>query len=327
MNLPPWLFNAALRVFIRLPLSWIKSPDVLRRRFERNARLTFVTPQGAQFAEDRIRCEDGRLMRGLWASVGRPDRRRVILLLHGGAFLVGTLETHKHLAAALAKAAGARAFVPAYRLAPEDPFPAAVEDVLCAYRHLLADRDPAEIAVVGDSAGGGLAFALLLAAQKAGLPPPAAVVGFSPFTDLTLSAPSIRRNARIEAMLPPQRAQECVDNYLQGADPENPLASPALGQFQNPPPALILASTVELLTDNSTMMADALRRDGGDVQIEIWPGLPHAWPLFIGHLGAADRAVALAGAFMAEQMGDTRPRNAPGDHGQTPRPGESRDAR
>lgn len=327
MNLPPWLLNAALRVFIRLPLSWITSHHVLRRRFERNARLTFVAPKGAQFAEDRIRCDDGRLMRGLWASVGRPDRRRVILLLHGGAFLVGTPETHKHLAAALGGAAGARAFVPAYRLAPEHPFPAAVEDALCAYRHLLTDREPSEIAILGDSAGGGLAFSLLLAAQEAGLPPPAAVVGFSPFTDLTLSAPSIRRNARIEAMLPPHRAQECVDNYLQGADPTNPLASPALGHFTNPPPALIMASTVELLADNSTMMAEALRRDGGDVQIEIWPGLPHAWPLFIGRLSAADRAVALAGEFMAARMADTTPRNGGADHGETPRPGDTPDAR
>ncbi|MBY8976687.1 alpha/beta hydrolase [Rhodobacteraceae bacterium NNCM2] len=305
MNLPPWLLNAALRIFMRLPLSRIKSHIVLRRRFQRDAKLIFEIPKGASFGRDNFRGADDRLMPALWASIGRPDRKRVILFLHGGAYLVGSPETHKHIAAALAGAAGMRAFIPAYRLAPEAPFPAAVEDALAAYRHLLADNDPSQIAVAGDSAGGGLMFALLLAAQQAGLPPPAAAVAFSPFTDLTLSAPSIKRNARLEAMLPPQRAQECVDNYLQGADPRNPLASPVYGTFENAPPTLILASTIELLADNSTMMAETLRRSGGDVQLEIWPGLPHAWPLFIGWLRAADRAVELAGGFIRDRMDQT----------------------
>ena len=180
MPLPLWLVNAGLRLFVRLPLGWVKSPQQLRSRFERDAKWLFSAPKGAHFQRDRIRRGDGSDLPILWASLGRPRRERVLLYLHGGAFIVGSPNTHKHLAAALAGAAGVRALVPDYRLAPEHPFPAGLEDALCCYRHLLGTHEPAQIAIAGDSAGGGLVFALLLRLQEDGLPPPAAVVGFSP---------------------------------------------------------------------------------------------------------------------------------------------------
>ncbi|MEM9099168.1 MAG: alpha/beta hydrolase [Pseudomonadota bacterium] len=302
MTLPPWVVNAALRVFVRWPLGWIKTPQAFRARFERDAKIVFRDPKGANYGRDAIRRPDGSLMPALWASLGRPDRTKVILYLHGGAFVAGSPNTHRHLAARLAGATDARTLLPDYRLAPEDPFPAALEDALTAYRHLLASYPPERIAVAGDSAGGGLTFCLLLAAQAEGLPPPAAVATFSPFCDFTLSAPSLKRNARREVMLPPNRASEVVDYYLAGHDPRDPLASPIFGAFTAPPPSLIMASTSEMLADNATIMAECLRKAGGDVQLEIWPGLPHAWPLLLGKLRAAESAVTNAGRFIAARL-------------------------
>ncbi|MEM7237368.1 MAG: alpha/beta hydrolase fold domain-containing protein [Pseudomonadota bacterium] len=305
MNTPPWLLNLLLRVFVRWPLGRIKTPQDLRARFEAYAKLTFQPPKGSTFSREHIRRTDGSLMRAVWASLGRSDRHSALLFLHGGAYLAGSPETHKHLGAALSASAGVKVLLPDYRLAPEHPFPAAVGDALDAYRYLLENHPPERIAVIGDSAGGGLAFALLLALQDAGLAAPAAVVAFSPFTNMTLQSPSFVRNARREVMLPPHRAREAISYYLQDHDPCDPLASPVFGEYRAPPPALILASTSELLTDNATEMAETLRAAGGDTQVELWPGLPHAWPIFIGKLRTADKAVTLAGEFIRRRLQHT----------------------
>ncbi len=240
-----------------------------------------------------------------WASAGRSAPGRAILYLHGGAYLAGSARTHRHLGAALAGAAGVRCLLPDYRLAPEHRFPAALDDAMAAYRHLLATGYDA-IAVAGDSAGGGLAFALLLRAARDGLPPPACIVGFSPWVDLTGRQPSLTRNARRDVMLPAGRIDEVIRFYLGDHDPTDPLASPLFGDWRDPPPALITASRSEILMDEATAIADALRRGGGDVQIELWRGLPHAWPIFIGLISEADETVAHAGAFIARHLA-TRP--------------------
>jgi acetyl esterase/lipase len=242
-----------------------------------------------------------------WASCEGSDDRKVILYLHGGAFVAGSARTHRHLAAALAAAAGARAVLPDYRLAPEHPFPAALDDALAVYRHLLgAGHAPDSIAVAGDSAGGGLAFALLLCAACQGLPRPACAAGFSPWVDLTASQSSLRRNARRDAMLPAGRAAEVARLYLGAHDPADPLASPLFGAWRDPPPALIMASRSEILLDEAVGLAEALRGGGGDVRLELWRGVPHAWPIFMGLLPEADAAVAHAGAFFARHLRTAR---------------------
>ncbi|MEL6479429.1 MAG: alpha/beta hydrolase [Pseudomonadota bacterium] len=301
MPLPLWLVTPALRLLVRLPLRLIASPQRLRAKFERAARLWFRMPDGAHAAEDRLPGPAGPI-RVLWVSLGRPDRHRVILYLHGGAYVMGSPETHRHLAAHLAGAAGVRVLLPAYRLAPEHPFPAGLEDALACYRHLLRTHAPGQIALAGDSAGGGLAFGLLHAIEAADLPPPAAAVGFSPFTDMTLSGESHRRNLRWDAMLPGQRAREVVAFYLAGQDPRDPRASPMLGQLRAPPPSLIFASTYEILKDDALGLAGSLRAAGGDVRLELWPRLPHAWPVLTRLLAASPKAVAEAGRFISQAM-------------------------
>lgn len=288
---------------VKSRLARVSDPAVPRRNLERDARF-FRVPPDARFVEDGLRRPDSSVMGLLWASRGRPDRTRVIVYLHGGAFFCGSPRTHRHLAATLAGVAGARAVLPDYRLAPEHPFPAALDDGVLLWRHLLAQGyAPERMAFAGDSAGGGLAFALLLRLADEGLPQPGAVVGFSPWVDMTEEAGSLRRNARRDVMLPAHRFHDVVEFYLQGHDATDPLASPARGAFRHPPPALVLASRDEILADDAEMLADRLRAGGGDVELALWPRLPHAWPIFCGYLPQADAAVERAGRFIRRHLG------------------------
>ncbi len=298
------LLRLGLRLFVKPALRMTGTPAVFRANFERSARLFFSPPEGSHFVPDTIRRPDGTLMEALWASHGRPDRHRVILYLHGGAYLAGSPRTHRHLGAALSAAAGVRVLLPDYRLAPEHPFPAAPEDALAAYRHLIeAGYEGRHIALAGESAGGGLVFALLLMAADEELPLPAAAAAFSPWTDLTMSGESVRRNARRELYLPVDRAREVIDYYLAGHDPADPRASPIFGAFRHPPPALVMASRSEILRDDAVRIAERLRDAGGDVVLELRSNMPHAWPYFAGVLPEADEAVARSAAFLARHLG------------------------
>lgn len=307
MGLRLYALNLWLRLTVKSKLARMKRPADLKDAMERDAARFLVVPEGAHFVADVIRRQGSPRQVGMidaiWASKGRPDRRKVILYFHGGAYLAGSPRTHRHIGAALAGAAEVRAVLPDYRLAPEHPFPAAVEDAVASYKHLLdAGYEASEIALAGDSAGGGLCFALLLAIQRRELPKPAAVVAFSPWADLTGEAKSLDKNAHRDVMLPVRRLQEVVGYYLGDEDPRNPLASPVFAKWKQPPPVLIMASRSEALLDDATALAEGLRAGGGDVQLELWRGLPHAWPVFLGRLAEADQAVASAGAFLTRHL-------------------------
>ncbi len=303
MRLRVRLLNLWLRFTTKRALNRMKSPDEMRVKMERDAERFFSMPEGAHELSEFIRRPDGSAIESLWLSRKRPDRHRVILYFHGGAYIAGSPRTHRHLAASLAGAAGARSILPGYRLAPEHPFPAALDDAVLVYSHLLdVGYAPQRIAIAGDSAGGGLAFALALKLMDAGVPLPAALVGFSPWTDLTGRAESLTRNALRDAMLPARRLPEVVEYYLGGHPHGDPLASPMLGTWRAPPPALIMASRSEILLDDAVGMAETLRNAGGDVALELWKGLPHAWPIFAGMLSEADAAIENAGRFLERHM-------------------------
>ncbi|MEM9146958.1 MAG: alpha/beta hydrolase fold domain-containing protein [Pseudomonadota bacterium] len=301
LPLPLWLVDKALRLCVKRSLAKERSPQAMRERLERGARLLFHRPSITTLRDDRLE-QGGHSVPALWAETGGDDAP-VLLYLHGGAYLAGSARTHVHLAAALAAATGARACLPDYRLAPEHPFPAAPDDALTAYRALLARGiEATRILLAGDSAGGGLAAALLLAAQDAGLPRPAALALFSPWTDLTGKSPALSANAHSDAMLPPHRMPDVTALILQGAEAAQPLASPALGRFVAPPPSLITVGAGEILLGDAQRLAQALETGGGHVALKVHQGLPHAWPFFRGYLRAADQTIAEAGRFLRRAL-------------------------
>ena len=190
-----------------------------------------------------------------------------------------------------------------YRLAPEHPFPAALEDAVAAYRWLLADgADSRRIAVMGDSAGGNLAFAMLLKARDEGLPLPAAAVGLSPWLDLALASPSFRLNAEADPILNADEAPKFVEYYLAGADPRMPYASPLYGDPAGLPPTLLQVGSDEILRDDSVRMAEKLRAAGCHVELEVWPRMPHVWHLFAPVLPEARRAIERIGTFLDSRL-------------------------
>jgi len=262
-----------------------------RARMEREAAL-MPMPAGASI-------EDRPLGPVPALRVAGPAGGPVLLWLHGGAYCIGSARTHAAMVAALAARIGARAALPEYRLAPEHPFPAAVEDARAAWDALLAEgAEPARIALGGDSAGGGLAFALLHLLLAEGGPAPAAVVAFSPWADLTGAAASLRTLAWRDALLPARRFDEIRNLYLGTADPRDPRASPIFGRFRGAPPALVQSSRAEVLRDDARALVARLAECGAPVRHDEWPHVPHVWQLYQGLLPEADHALDRAAAFL-----------------------------
>jgi acetyl esterase/lipase len=227
------------------------------------------------------------------------ERDRHILYLHGGGYVLGSPMLYRDLTWRIAKRACARILCIDYRLAPEHPFPAAVDDTVAAYRWLVAcGADPRRIVIMGDSAGGGLALAALLKLRDEGAVLPAATVALSPWTDLALTGPSLKRNARPDAIFGAGDWSWTARCYLAGIDPRTPYASPLYGNAAGLPPTLIQVSNDEMLLDDSVRMADKLRAAGCEVELEIWPRMPHGWHLFAKLLPEARQAIERIGTFV-----------------------------
>jgi len=227
------------------------------------------------------------------------------LYLHGGGYVFGSCSHYRDFLWRIANATCSRVLCIDYRLAPEHPFPAAVDDAVAAYRWLLAQgADPHRISFMGDSAGGGLNLATLLRLRDEGTALPAAAVAMSPWTDLTLTGDSMRRFAEADPMLSPEMANAYARWYLADADPRDPYASPLFGDLKGLPPTLIQVGSDEILLDDCTRMADRLRAAGCRVELEIWPRVPHVWQLFARILPEARQAVERIGTFVdAETSG------------------------
>jgi monoterpene epsilon-lactone hydrolase len=229
----------------------------------------------------------------------RPDRH--ILFLHGGGYVTGSPELYRHITWRFAGAAGAPVAAIDYRLAPEHPFPAALDDAAATWHGLLDEGvDPRRAAIIGDSAGGGLALALGLRLRDAGAPLPAAIVAISPWTDLALSGPSLHRNAAADPLQNAADLPFIAASYLAGADPRNPYASPVYGDPAGLPPSLIQVGSDEILVDDAVRMAEGMCQAGCEVALEIWPRMPHVWHAFAPVIPEALRAIARIGEFVQQ---------------------------
>ncbi|WP_411891059.1 alpha/beta hydrolase [Yoonia sp. SDW83-1] len=279
------ILNAWLRYAVRPVLGRARSPERQARAFDRIGPRLFRAPPFICHLTERA--GDLRLH---WISVGRTDPRRVILYLHGGAFIVGSGVAYRGLLGRIAKLTGLRVCAPDYRLLQDTPFPAAFDDAVGAWDALLAKGYlPSDIVLGGDSAGGGLMLALLVRLCARGTRP-AACFAMSPWTDMTLCGDSLR--SREEVLLPVGRMPELVARYLQGAAADDPRASPLFARFDTPPPVLIQVGGGEALLDDARRMADVL---GDAALLRVWDDVPHVWQMFDGYIpeaGAALREIA-----------------------------------
>ena len=286
-----------LRCAVKRRLARVPGPEAAERDFARNARLFLRQPPHLR----QVRGGGGLH----WISAGPCVPGRALLYFHGGGYVAGSPDSHRGLIARLSRHAATEACAPDYPLAPHAPFPAGFEAALAAWAHLrrLGYR-PRAIALAGDSAGGGLALALLARLCAEGTPP-ACVVAFSPWTDLAMTGDSLRRNRRRDPFLPVERIGELVATVRGDADPRDPRLSPLYAEFPGPPPVMLCHGETEILADDASRMADRLRGFGGRVLQEVHPAAPHAWPVFDGWIPEARATLKRAGRFVQESFSDT----------------------
>jgi|SRR5579885_2820373 acetyl esterase/lipase len=236
-----------------------------------------------------------------WVSAPGADPNRAILYLHGGGYVIGSINTHRSLAGRLSRASKARVLLIDYRLAPENPHPAAVEDAVAAYRWMLQQGlKPSRIAVSGDSAGGGLTVATLVAIRDAKLAMPAAGVPISPWVDLEGIGDSMTTKAAVDPIVQKAGLLQMAQAYLAGKDPRTPLAAPLYADLSGLPPLLIQVGTAETLLDDASRLAERARKAGVQVTYEPWENMIHVWHLFAPMLDEGQQAIERIGAFVQE---------------------------
>ena len=271
------LLNGYLRVVEQRKLARTRDVHKIGRDFAKTARLLFRAPRGTQITRSRL-VGAGE---GLRVTPAQTRSDLVVFYIHGGGFVFGSPDTHGAMLGALAQRLGAVAVFPYYRLAPEAPFPAAIEDVAAAYQALLDSGVSAQnIIIGGDSAGGALAFNLLSRLCAGSGPLPRALFAFSPLTDFLHEGASFRENAAREAVLPAAQAGLMAEMYLAGADPRDPDISPLLASYPGAPPVWITVGSTEILRDDARRMAAHLRDQGVSASLEEEHDLPHVWPIF-----------------------------------------------
>ena len=294
MSVRTELVRLGLRWFVKRP-----HPSVAAARAGIAAAQRWVPPPPASTQTSKI--DAGGVPGELIATpASRPDRH--VLYLHGGGYVTGSAALYRNFTWRIAAATRARVVAIDYRLAPEHPFPAALDDAFAACRWLLGGKaEPRRTAVMGDSAGGGLVLALLLKLRDGGHEHPATAVALSPWTDLALTGASLVRNAKSDPMLTVADMRLFAASYLAGADPRLPYASPLYGNPAGLPPTLIHVGGDEIVRDDAVRMAEKMHVARCHVEIEVWPRMPHVWHLFAPVLPEANAAVARIGAFV-EQM-------------------------
>ncbi|GJD81560.1 alpha/beta hydrolase [Methylobacterium gregans] len=287
--------------------------DVIRARLaahprpadlaERRARIESLGAGYALPPDVRVEPVDAHGVRAEWTSTPAADGERVVLFLHGGGYVSGSLRSHRHMVAQAGREARARTLAIDYRLAPEHPFPAALDDALTGYRFLLASGiAAARIALAGESAGGGLALAMALSLREAGLPLPGCLWLSSPWIDLALTGASLESKAAVDPLLSRAYLAELASLYLNGADARGPLVSPINADLAGLPPMLIQVGSAETLLDDSLRLAQVAGAADVAVHLEIWPRMIHAWHLFYQDVADGRRSLTNAGSFIQSHL-------------------------
>jgi len=294
------LTRALLRLRVRL-----RKPDAPMP--ERRARLDRLG--GAISAADGVDVDreevGGRYAE--WLVPLRAAEDEVILYLHGGAYTAGSSASHRNAVSHIVRAAGMRLLMPEYRLAPEHPFPAALDDGLTAYRWLLERGVPArKVILAGDSAGGGLALAVMLAARDEGLPLPGAASLISAWTDLAATGGSLKSRNDKDPWFDAEDIAPMARNYHQDTDPRHPLVSPLYASLAGLPPLMLQVGDHEVLLNDTTRLAEKAREAGVDVTLRVWPGMWHVWHFFVGRMPEAKQAILEMAAFIEARMAVAR---------------------
>jgi acetyl esterase/lipase len=280
------------------------SPEESREQDKKNARFINRGQSGVNVNRANA---DG--IPAAWILPDNAQQNAVILHLHGGGYVIGGIDSHQMMCSVMAKRTGFNLLLPEYRLAPEHPFPAALEDAQKSYRWLLSQGyQPQNIFISGDSAGGGLAVSTVLALRQANMPLPAALVCISPWADLTFKGQSHLTQIKSEVLLTADKLLNWQRFYTATQDPSNPLISPIYASFHDFPPMLIQVGSNEVLLDDSRLLAEKARQDGANVTLKIWPEMWHVWHA-VGELMPESRqAFDEIGEFLklhASKPGDT----------------------
>jgi epsilon-lactone hydrolase len=270
---------------------------------DRRHRLDALGSQYIVPADVLVEAVDANGVPAEWTTTPAVDPTRVILFLHGGGYISGSIRSHRHMVAQAGREAGARTLALGYRLAPEHPFPAALEDAASGYLYLLSQGfEPQHIVIAGESAGGGLAVATLVALRNDGTPLPAAIWCSSPWVDLEMSGTTMITKAAVDPLIQKSYLAELATLYLNGVDPRTPLASPIHADLSGLPPMLIQVGSAETLLDDAVRLAG--RAAAADVRttLQVWPDMIHAWHLFYPQLAEGRSALAEVGAFVRDAL-------------------------
>ncbi|HSW12534.1 MAG TPA: alpha/beta hydrolase [Solimonas sp.] len=296
-----------MRFATRLTIKPILSPNVpvrLQRRLLKLAGAATRVPRGVAVKPDTL----GGLP-GEWLGDSPVAGSPVILFLHGGGYCVGSLDSHRPITASLAKAAQLPVYAADYRLAPEHPYPAALNDAVAVYRALL-DAGFDRIVLAGDSAGGGLALATALSLRDAGLPLPAALLLLSPWADLACSGATMRTHAAHDPMLSAAVLQRWGNEYRGRVPADHPLCSPLMAELRGLPPVLIQVGSDEVLLDDSMRLEKKLQQARVPVTLQVCPGLWHDFQLNAGVLSESDDAIAALAAFARDTLASPAPQKS-----------------
>jgi epsilon-lactone hydrolase len=272
---------------------------------ERRKRLDVLGAQYPLPPDVRVETVEANGVTAEWTTTPQADPAHVIMFLHGGGYISGSIDSHRHMIAQAGREAQARTLALGYRLAPEHPFPAALEDALAGYRFLLSQGfAPEKIAIAGESAGGGLAIATLVSLRNAGVALPACAWCSSPWVDLEMTGGSMTTKATVDPLISKAYLTELAGAYLNGADPRTPLASPLYADLHGLPPLLIQVGSAETLLDDAVRLAGLAGAADVRVTLEVWPDMIHAWHLFYQQVAAGRRALTAVGNFIRAHLVD-----------------------